>query len=900
MQCCDMTTDSAIGRVTLLFTDIEGSTRLWEEHPEGMAPALELHDELLVACVERTGGVVVKTMGDGLMAAFDAEADALSCALTGQVALMNCAWSLPDPLRVRMGIHTGDAIRRGDDFFGPTVNRTARLMGAGHGGQVLVSAATATALDPRQLVDLGPHRLRDLTAPEQIYQLVDSRLIAVHPRLRTIDLTPNNLPLELTSLVGRDDEIGATRDALQHSQLVTLTGFGGMGKTRLSMAVAASMVEHYADGVWFCPLAEASPTSVVNTIAGVLGVIQHADTDLLDSVCRVIADRTMLLVLDNCEHVIDVVRDVVRELQQRCRGLSLLATSREGLRTHGEMVVSVLPLATAVASDPGIALFVDRMRSTGAPDPGDAELEVISSLCQRLDGIPLAIELAAARTRSMTPADIDRRLGKVLGSTAIENSPAHRHATIGSAISWSHDLLSEPEQMLFRRLTVFAGGFDLEAAEAVCGFGELGPSSVWEHLDSLVVKSMVMPIPGRALGRYRMLEPLRDHGLERLQLAAEDHVVKEAHLDHFAAFGDHAVVALETPDEASTLHRYFADFANVRSANKHAVDVSDVDRGLRAVLPFASRAAIEYRFELYDWLSATMKLPGAFDHPSALDASAIIMGSMTNRAEEAPWAARVRALSGDDPPPFVQFGRAHYLGMDPELLLESIEKLRVIEPDDLYLEGQIRVYLSAARRRLDREAAVAEIREALDWAQSTGVGTLIAFASVVLAENLTWAGRGQEAYEAACEARTAAAAVGATWYETHAQLHMARSALFGAQTDEPVGDIFARVLRIARDSGSTHQQWTTIETVPHYFAAKGRLEEAAILVGGRTQSHLEWVHHGAQTQTPHLDLIPDDLLEQGRRTAQGMNLAGFVALATLAEMRHDRGARTTATRSAER
>jgi predicted ATPase/class 3 adenylate cyclase len=878
-----------MGPVTLMFTDIEGSTRLWEEHPEGMAMALELHDELLVTCVEKAGGVVVKTMGDGLMAAFGAEVDALSAALAGQVALMDQAWSLPHPLQVRMGIHTGDTIQRDGDFFGPTVNRAARLMGAGHGGQVLISAATANAIDTGRLVDLGPHRLRDLTAPEQIYQLVDSRLIAVHPRLRTIDLTPNNLPVALTSLVGRDDEIAATRHALRSSQLVTLTGFGGLGKTRLAMAVAASLVEQYPDGVWFCPLVEASSASVVDALAGVLGAIQHADTDLLESVCRVVADRRMLLVLDNCEHVIDEVRHVVQELQQRCKAMSLLATSRETLRTDGEMVVSVSPLATAADSDPGIALFIERMRSAGAPDPGDHEVEVISSLCRRLEGIPLAIELAAARTRSMTPTDIDRRLGRVLGNTPTENSAALRHATIGSTISWSHDLLSEPEQILFRRLTVFAGGFNLEAAEAVCGFGDLGPSAVWEDLDSLVVKSMVMPIPGRVLSRYRMLEPLRDHGLERLQLAAEDDVVKAAHLDHFAAFGDHAVVALETPDEASLLHRYFADFANIRAANKHAVDSNDVDRGLRTVLPFATRAAIEYRFEVCDWLISTMSLPGALDHPSAVRACVSIGGLLHARgrvAEAEPWAVKVRSLSGDDPPPFVQFGRANYLGMDPERLLASIAALRAIQPDNLYLEGQIRVYLSAARRRLDREASVAEIRETLDWAQSTGIGTLIAFARVVLAENMTWAGWGQDAYEAACEARTAAAAVGATWYETHAHLHMARASLFGAQTEEPVEDIFAHVLRITRESGSAHQQWTAIETVPHFFAAMGRLEEAAILVGGRTQSHLEWVHHGAQTQTPYLDLIPDDVLEHGRQRAQEMNLTDFVALAltTLADI----------------
>lgn len=869
------------GRVTFLFTDIQGSTQLWEEHPEGMAAALEVHDRMLEDCVKDANGVVVKTMGDGLMAAFRTEVEASEAALSAQLAMIETGWPLPSPLLVRMGVHTGEAIERNGDYFGPTLNRAARLMGVGHGGQILVSAATAAALDQSHLTDLGSHRLRDLTAPEQIYQLTDERLRDAHPPLKTVDLTPNNLPIEVTSLIGRDEEVAATAAALLNARLVTLTGFGGMGKTRLATAAAAVVVDRYPDGVWFGPLVEASNESLVATVAGILGVIEHSDADLLESLSRVIGDKRMLLVLDNCEHVIGEVRRVVDHLLRRAPNLRILTTSRETLGSAEETVLPVAPLATGSLSEPSARLFLERMQAAGAPEPDPATFDAIASICVRLDGIPLALELAAARTRSMTPADIDRRLSRIMATRSVEGA-TQRNATIGSTIEWSHDLLSPAEKMLYRRLAVFVGGFDLDGAEQVCALGDIDSGDIWEHLDSLVAKSMVMPANKGGPSRYRMLEPLRGDALERLRSVDEEAAMTVTHLAHFAAFGDAAVEILQTPGEAEFLDRYFADFANIRAANEHAVAKGDVDRGLRTSLPFASHASAQHRFEICDWLEATMELPGAFNHPSAVQACAFIYALRDIRGQDNQsvlWGFKALELAGDDLPPMLQVGLALYGGIDPVLLTEAIETLRVIETPDLHLEAYIRMYLAGHVRRVDRAAGVQETRTHLEWAHATGVGTIVAYCTVVLAENLTWAGVGPEAYEVACEAERVARRVGAVWYETHAQLHKARSALFGAEPEEPVDQLFAGALRTARDNGSTHQQWTILETIPHYFAAAGRLEEAAILVAGRTKSHIEWIQDGTMTQTSYLERIPDETLEQGRETAEGMTIDDLVALA---------------------
>lgn len=880
-----MPTAVPLGRVTFLFTDIQGSTRLWEDDPAGMKASLEIHDAVMSDVIDRHGGYLVKSMGDGVMAAFADPAAAARAAIDAQAELGRRDWPLPRPLLARMGIHTGQAIERDDDYFGPTLNRAARLMGVGHGGQILVSATTASSLDGLTLLDLGPHRLRDLTAPEQIFQVVDPRLRRDHPPLKTVDLVPNNLPVEPTSLVGRDAEVASIGEVLESARLVTLAGFGGMGKTRLASAAAAAMVDRYPGGVWFCPLVEASEDSVPAAVAAVLHVLEHEDTDVSHSLARAIGEKHMLMVLDNCEHVIESVRKLVDLLLARCPHLVVLATSRETLGIAAEHVVPVRPLPASSLDDPAVALFLDRMASAGGPEPSATDLDAIVAICDRVEGIPLAVELAAARTRSLATADVLRRLGAVLGAGPDAVAPTERQRTIGATIAWSHDLLSSVEQQLYRRLAVFVGGFDLDAAERVGAVAGADSDQVLLGLDSLVSKSMLISVPGHGFTRYRMLEPVRDDALARLRNAAEEDAALASHIAHYADFGAAAFDGIRGADEQWFLDRYFADFANMRAAVERAVAVADIDAAMKIAVPFSELAIPQHRFEVRDWLILAMSIPGALDHPEAVRALAMItnMYGIVGKTDEAmEWAGTLLDVTGPDLPAMVQYGLAIYDGMDPTAIQTAVDTMRAIETDDMLLEANIRMMISGHVRRLDREAGVEVAKENLAWAETHASGSMLAYATVVVAENLSYAGHGPEAYEYALRAESLAKRTGTRWYETHARVHMGRAALLGAQIDEPPRELFTRALVAARDNGSTYQQWTAMEAISHLFASCGRYEAAAVVHAGVQKSHIEWLRSGI-TPTDNLRRIPADLLAEGAARADSMELPDLVAY-TLAEL----------------
>ncbi len=872
-------TDAPLGLVTFLFTDIQGSTRLWEDEPSSMEAALETHDAVMSAVITRHGGYLVKSMGDGVMAAFADPAAAAQAAIDAQVELGARDWPLSQPLLVRMGVHTGQAIERDNDYFGPTLNRAARLMGVGHGGQILVSAATAESLDGPTLVDLGPHRLRDLTTPEQIFQIVDPRLRREHPPLKTVDLVPNNLPVEVTSLVGRQAEVEAVGDLLETGRLVTLAGFGGMGKTRLASASAATVVDRYPGGVWFCPLVEASSDSVPAAVAAVLHVLEHEDADVSHSLARAIGEKRMLLVLDNCEHVVEPVRKLVDLLLSSCAHLDVLATSRELLGNPAERVVSVRPLSARTLEDPAVTLFLERMASAGGPEPSRADLDAIVAICDRVEGIPLAVELAAARTRSLAPADVLQRLSAVLGRGSDTVSAAQRQQTIGATIAWSHDMLSTLEQQLYRRLAVFVGGFDLDAAERVGAAGGVDPDEVLHGLDSLVSKSMLISVPGHGFTRYRMLEPVRDDALDRLRDAGEEDAVLASHVACFADFGAAAVDGIRGPDEQWFLDRYFADFANMRAALERAVATADIEAAMNIAVPFSELAVAQHRFEVREWLILAVSIPGALDHPDAVKALAMVAnlyGNVGKTHEALLWGGRMLEVAGADLPPLVVFGLALYDGMDPEAIQTAIDTMRSIETDDMLLEANIRMMVSGLARRLDRELGVTIAKDNLAWAEAHASGSMLAYATVVVAENLSYAGHGPEAYEFALRAEALAKQTGTRWYETHARVHMGRSALLGAQIDEPPRAIFIRALAAARDNGSTYQQWTAMEAISHLFAACGLYEAAAILHAGVQKSHIEWLRSGI-TPTDNLRRIPPDVLAAGAERATSLELPELVA-----------------------
>ncbi len=526
------------GTVTLLFTDIEGSTQHWEERPEGMARALRRHDELLRSAIEHHNGHVFKTMGDQFCAAFSRASDAVAAAADAQRALAREDWSSVGTLTVRVALHSGESDERDGDYFGPMVNRVARLLAAVHGGQVVVSSATAQFLRgvmpaDTTLRDLGQHRLKDLIEPERVWQLVAPGLPDTFPPLQSLGSLPNNLPRQVTPLIGRDDVLAEVESLVIEHPLVTLTGTGGIGKTRLALQAGADLLDGAADGVWFVELAGLSEgASVARSVASTIGLREQPNRTMLEVLVQYLRSRRLLLILDNCEHVIEDAAHVVDAIVRAAPQVRVIVTSREPLRIAAEKVYRVPSLAVpsgnpltaqeALTYD-SIALFAERATAADATFKlTDETAPPVAEICRRLDGIALAIELAAARVKVMTPRELAQKLDmrfRVL--TGGSRTALPRQQTMRALIDWSHDLLSQQEQRLFRRLAIFAGGWQLDAAELVCGDETLDALDVPDLLTSLVEKSLVVADVERDSTRYRFLESTRAFALEKLEQSGE-------------------------------------------------------------------------------------------------------------------------------------------------------------------------------------------------------------------------------------------------------------------------------------------------------------------------------------------------------------------------------------------
>jgi class 3 adenylate cyclase len=475
--------------VTFLFTDIEGSTRAWEEQSEAMRVALAVHDEFVRHAIEAHGGYLVKSTGDGAFAVFGGADEGVGAAVTAQLALVEADWPDDVVLRVRMGLHVGPATEQGGDYLGLEVNRAARLTSVAHGGQIVCSAAVGELVREQfALVDLGEHRLRDLQSSVHVFQVDAPGLRSEFPPLRSLDTLPGNLPRQVTTFVGREEEIASLADLVRVTSLVTLTGVGGVGKTRLALQVAAEAVAEFPNGAWLCEFAPvADPGAVWETLAGSLRLQPFPGRSIEESVLEYLAARRLLLVLDNCEHLLDAIARQVTAIGQRCARVSVLATSREGLALAGERIVAVPSLGVpaddsdmnALMGADSVRLFSDRARAAkNVFVLSDRNASAVGVLCRRLDGIPLAIELAAARVRSLSPEDLVARLDrrfKLL--TRGSRAALERHQTLRSTIDWSYDLLEPVERRALDRLSVFAGGCDLAAAEAVLAADDL---DVWD------------------------------------------------------------------------------------------------------------------------------------------------------------------------------------------------------------------------------------------------------------------------------------------------------------------------------------------------------------------------------------------------------------------------------------
>ncbi|MFN8474027.1 MAG: tetratricopeptide repeat protein [Anaerolineae bacterium] len=573
------------GTVTLLFTDIEGSTKLWERYPEPMKAALGRHDTILRQVIASHQGYVFKTVGDAFCAAFDTAASALAAALDAQRALAAEPWGVTGPIRVRMALHTGATIERDGDYFGQPVNRVARLLSAGYGGQILLSLPTYELvrddLPPDVSIrDMGEHHLKDLARPEHVFQIVAAGLPADFPQLKTLDTLPNNLPPQRDALIGREKELETLRQMVLRPDvpLLTLTGPGGAGKTRLALQVGAILLDQFDNGVFFVNLAPIfDPELVPSAIAEAIGVREQPPTPLRETLKQTLQDRQMLLILDNFEQVL-AAAPIVADLLT-LPGLKVLVTSRACLEIRGEHEYPVpplmlpdlehLPTTESLSQYEAVRLFIERAVAI-RPDfkVTNENAPAIAEICYRLDGLPLAIELAAARIRMLTPAAMLQRLSDPLKLlTGGPRDLPERQQTLRSTIAWSYDLLGESEKALFRRLAVFVGGFSLEAAESVCDVdGDLG-IDVLDGVAALVGQSLVSAgETGEGEARYTMLVTLREYAEERLLESSDLAIIAERHARFYQQLAERATPLLTGPEQAKWLDCLEMEQGNFRAA----------------------------------------------------------------------------------------------------------------------------------------------------------------------------------------------------------------------------------------------------------------------------------------------------------------------------------------------
>jgi predicted ATPase/class 3 adenylate cyclase/DNA-binding CsgD family transcriptional regulator len=569
------------GTVTLLLADVEGSTRLWENQPHEMTAAIGRLNQTVSEIIATNNGVrpVEQGEGDSFVAAFARASNAVAAALEMQRAPLA-------PIRLRIGVHTGEIqLRDEGNYAGPTINRTARLRDLGHGGQTLMSGVTEglvlDGLPPGVwLTDLGTHALRDLPRPERVVQLCHPDLVNEFPPLRTSKaVAATSLPVQLTSFVGRDTELTQLRELQADNRVVTLTGAGGVGKTRLAIQVAAAMAGEFGDGVWYVDLAPITdPELVAVTVARALGLPDQPGRATMDTLLRFVRDRQMLVVLDNCEHLLDASAELVVALLSGAARLTLLATSREAIGVAGEVSWRVPSLSL---DGEAIELFTDRARHA-RPDftLTDDNAAAVGEICARLDGVPLAIELAAARVRALSLAEIlDSLHDRFRLLTGGARTAVRRQQTLRASVDWSHALLTEPERVLFRRLAVFLGGFDFDAAQAVAGETEVERFQVLDQLTLLVDKSLVVADDGGGRTRYRLLETVRQYALEKLGESGEADAVRARHRDYYTALAAVLDAPARTDDE-ERIEQANIEIDNLRAAFGWSRENSDTEHAL--------------------------------------------------------------------------------------------------------------------------------------------------------------------------------------------------------------------------------------------------------------------------------------------------------------------------------
>ncbi|HXW34310.1 MAG TPA: adenylate/guanylate cyclase domain-containing protein [Acidimicrobiales bacterium] len=838
-----MGTEPPSGTVTFLFTDIEGSTSLWETAPDAMRAALERHDSILRSAIGGHGGYIFSTGGDGFAAAFARAGEAVTTAVEAQQGLMAETWPELARLRVRMGLHSGEASERDGDYFGTTVNRAARLMATAHGGQVVCSRSTTDlAAGVVAFHSLGEHRLRDLAAAEQVFQVGDD----VFPPLRSVDAVPTNLPTTRTELLGRSEEVATLAALTAKERLVTLTGVGGVGKTRLALGVAASVAPDYADGCWLIDLAPVSDGSEVPVVTA---AAIRAPVTAAAAIVTYLSDRRMLLLLDNCEHVIGDVADLVDGVLESANEIHVIATSREPLGLDGEVVRRVESLGVSAEeatieearAAPAVRLFVERAEAVADRFVfDDTTVGPVTEICRRLDGIPLAIELAAARLRSMSAEEISRRLDerfRLLGGGS--RRAQERQRTLSATVSWSHDLLSVDDQTVFRRLAVFPASFDLSATEEVAST-EDDRFDVVDCLLSLVDRSLVQFDPEK--GRYRLLETLRQYAADKLADAGETETFRRRHAQFFLALVLRRGPELLDDCYVEAHAALVAELDNLRATATWLIDHdrwADLAMFCRTSIVLAIQSApvegadwrmqiIEHRSELQDneVVTALGELAylavqsfGAFDDAIRWANQSEVVADECG-IDHSPWA-------------LISLGSVAIMtGRYADALDAGERAIELADRTDEWATQVIaRLFVSGALASLDRpEESDRAISEALRRAKSSGSPMNIGAAAITASSNsLNRLERPDfiTSKQIIDEGRDAFAAPGANemW-----MCLMFGFTLLGLGESDAVGYL-TRALQLADRLNAQHVAERSLRLLALAFAQAGHAKEAAILIG---------------------------------------------------------------------
>ncbi|HEV8298256.1 MAG TPA: LuxR C-terminal-related transcriptional regulator [Acidimicrobiales bacterium] len=730
-------TQASTGTVTFLFTDVEGATVLWEDHAADVEAALARHDEILRAAFADRGGRVFATSGDGFGVVFDHARDAVDAAVLAQRALAAETWPGDMRLRARMGLETGTARERDGSYLGPVPNRAARIMAAAHGGQVLVGARTASLLDGDELVDLGDHRLPDLPRAERLFQVHMDGAPSQFPVPRTHDAHRGNLPMPTASLIGRERVLADIIELVRANRLVTLTGVGGVGKTRLSIEVGAALTTEHPDGVWMVELAPLTDaTAVPDLIATTLGITPRAGIPVIHAVADALSGRRTLVVLDNCEHVVDAVAETLRELIARTSTLRVLATSREAIDVAGEQRRLVLPLALdGGVSSPAVTLFVERARALQSRIDFDetATAAAVVEICRSLDGLPLGIELAAARTISMSPIDIRDRLGDRFRILTSSPRAPRRQQTLRDVVAWSYELLDDDERALLCHAAVFAGGFDLAAITDVLGSDD--DLVVLDLIDSLVRKSLVTADNAAGTARYVLLETIRQFAEDELAATSSLDAVRDRHAERFAHDAVARWARWNGPTWRDCVDWLEIELANLRAAFRWSWARGDIEIAADIAAHSALMGASIQLFETVGWAQELLDDATRADvrHLPRLYTGAA-WGCFTGRPAEAVVAAQT----------------AGKLERDPRY-----------EPCEPGLSGLIEALAHVYAGHLDRYVDAAERVVALP-------GNARAWGLSLLLDGLQASGRVDEALALTDEAMAAARALGNPYFIAYA------------------------------------------------------------------------------------------------------------------------------------